>query len=234
VFVFNDHYNFHNYSFKALDFKQLVEKLMSSLIRQCSAMEFYEKYGNDFSKSRFRIWPQVRAFVESLPARSVVLDIGCGNGKNMTIRDDIQIVGMEPSAALCAATVAKGLTAVQADARALPCADETVDAVLMIAVLHHMPPEEQIKALFEIQRVLKPGGEALITVWAVEQPPDAKPPRTFVKGLNYVKWTGKEDAPLPYWILDAESAQTMALPPQLIRTSLVWNAGNWNFTLVKT
>lgn len=196
-------------------------------------MEFYEKYGTDFSKSRFRIWPQVREFVQALPSGAIVYDIGCGNGKNMSIRPDVTTVGVEPSAALCGECTARGLNVVQGDARRLPFANNTADAVLMIAVLHHLPPEKQHTALFEIQRVLKPGGRALITCWAVEQPPASR--RSFVSGLNYVRWEGKEDAPLPYWVLDAEAAMALkdALPPQLICEALVWNAGNWNYTLSK-
>lgn len=197
-------------------------------------MEFYEKYGTDFSKSRFRVWPQVREFIQSLPQGATVYDIGCGNGKNMSIRPDVTTVGVEPSASLCGKCIYHGLNVVQGDARSLPFADATADAVIMIAVLHHLPPEEQGRALFELQRVLKPGGRALITCWAVEQPPNAR--RSFTPGLNFVKWEGKEDAPLPYWVLDREAAIAMkaALPPQLDCKEPVWNAGNWVFEMQHT
>jgi alkylated DNA repair protein alkB family protein 8 len=197
-------------------------------------MEFYEKYGTDFSKSRFRVWPQVSEFIQALSQGAIVYDIGCGNGKNMSIRPDVTTVGVEPSAALCAECTVRGLDVVQGDARSLPFADASADAVLMIAALHHLSPAEQTKALFEIQRVLKPGGRALITCWAVEQPPASR--RSFVPGLNYVKWEGKEDAPLPYWVLDRVAAVALkdALPSQLTCEALVWNAGNWNFILQKS
>lgn len=200
-------------------------------IQKKRRMDFYKKYGTDFSKSRFRVWPQVRDFIETLPSGATVLDIGCGNGKNMNLREDLTFIGLEPSPTLCAICESRGLEVVNGDARRLPFADGTFDAVQMIAVIHHIPPEEQYKALFEIQRVLKPNGRAFLTSWAVEQPPTAR--RSFTPGLNYVLWEGKGDAAIPYWVMDVVAAQTFktTLPPQLECTSLVWNAGNWNFSL---
>lgn len=197
-------------------------------------MEFYEKYGTDFSKSRFRIWPQVRDFVKALPTGAKVLDIGCGNGKNMGIRKDIHMTGLEQSSTLCEICAKKGLEVVQGDARSLPFPNNSFDAVIMIAVLHHLPPIEQRTALFEIKRVLKSGGVAMITCWAVEQPPSAR--RKFVRGLNLVEWSGREELPLMYWVQDEADTKEFgrSLPFGLECTSIVWNAGNWNYYLTKT
>ena len=103
----------------------------------------------------------------------------------------------------------------------------------MIAVIHHINPTEHIKVLKEIERVLQPNGKCLITNWALEQPPNAK--RQFTKGLNMVKWKGKEDNPLPYWVMDYPLAEefTHNLPSGLKSMNLEWEAGNFNFTLQK-
>lgn len=50
-----------------------------------------------------------------------------------------------------------------ADAEALPFEDETFDAVFSFGVLHHTPNFE--KAIKEIYRILKPGGEAVIGLY---------------------------------------------------------------------
>ena len=58
-----------------------------------------------------------------------------------------------------------------ADVRCLPYSDESFNWAISIATYHHIKGEaERLKALRELKRVLKPGGEALITVWNRWQP----------------------------------------------------------------
>lgn len=197
---------------------------------------FYDVHATDFSKSRFRIWPQIKQFLDELPTNSRVLDIGCGNGKNMNYvakRLDLQMMGLEHSQALTYICVQRALNVIQGDARSLPFEANSFNAIIMIAVIHHINPLEHNKVLNEIKRVLKPGGTCLITNWAVEQPENSK--RTFQKGLNMVTWKGKEDNPLPYWVMDTNLAKEFinSLPNGLERVSFVWDAGNWNFELQK-
>jgi ubiquinone/menaquinone biosynthesis C-methylase UbiE len=196
--------------------------------------EFYQIHAQDFSKSRFRIWPDVKELLDSLLPYSTVLDIGCGNGKNMLYRRDLNMTGLEYSEALCEICINRGLNVVQGDALSLPFKDNTFDAIIMIAVIHHIQPDEHYKVLNEIQRVLKPGGQALITNWAVEQPPDSR--RTFTRGLNMVEWKGKEDKPLPYWVMDRELAEEFIqkMPQNIKCKNISWSAGNWEHWLIKS
>ena len=46
-------------------------------------MEFYKNTANDFSRTRYKIWHGVKTFLNSIPTNSIILDAGCGNGKNM-------------------------------------------------------------------------------------------------------------------------------------------------------
>jgi tRNA (uracil-5-)-methyltransferase TRM9 len=58
-----------------------------------------------------------------------------------------------------------------ADARCLPFADRSFDWAISVATYHHLKGRErQVAALIELKRVLKPGGEAFITVWNRGQP----------------------------------------------------------------
>ena len=58
-----------------------------------------------------------------------------------------------------------------ADMRELPFADNYFDYAIAVASLHHLPGQkEQLKAVSELKRVLKPGGEAFVTVWNYAQP----------------------------------------------------------------
>jgi SAM-dependent methyltransferase len=194
---------------------------------------FYETHATDFSKSRFRIWPLIKKFLDDLPSNSTVLDIGCGNGKNMLYRSDLNIYGLEQSESLCDICKSRNLNVVQGSALQLPFANNTFDAIIMIAVIHHINPEEHNRVLKEIERVLKPSGRCLITNWAVEQIVNSK--RSFHTGLNMVLWKGKEDLPLPYWIMDKSMAYefTHNLPSDLECINLEWQGGNWYFTVKK-
>ena len=58
-----------------------------------------------------------------------------------------------------------------ADAGHLPFADAAFDWAISVATYHHIKGEEaRLKALLELRRILKPGGEAFITVWNHWQP----------------------------------------------------------------
>jgi tRNA (uracil-5-)-methyltransferase TRM9 len=58
-----------------------------------------------------------------------------------------------------------------ADVGHLPYPDESFDRAISVATYHHIEgKEERLKALVELRRVLKPGGEAFITVWNRWQP----------------------------------------------------------------
>lgn len=56
------------------------------------------------------------------------------------------------------------------DNLSLPFRDESFDAVLSIAVVHHFATtERRVGALRELARVLRIGGRLVISVWAMEQ-----------------------------------------------------------------
>jgi ubiquinone/menaquinone biosynthesis C-methylase UbiE len=52
----------------------------------------------------------------------------------------------------------------------LPFRDESLDAVLSVAVIHHVATaERRVRALRELARVVRVGGRVMISVWAMEQ-----------------------------------------------------------------
>jgi ubiquinone/menaquinone biosynthesis C-methylase UbiE len=141
--------------------------------------------------------------------------------------------GIEYSQALTNICLNKNLNVIQGDARNIPFENNTFDAIIMIAVIHHINPNEHLHILNEIKRVLKSNGTCLITNWAVEQPKDSR--RKFKLGLNMVTWKGKESNPLPYWVINKEIAEEFIkkLPDGITSIKLTWDAGNWEFWLKK-
>ncbi|GIY62052.1 probable tRNA methyltransferase 9B [Caerostris extrusa] len=96
--------------------------------------------------------------------------LGCGNGKYLDINPDVMKIGSDRCAALTAAARSKDFEVLTSDNLHMPFRDETFDAVLSIAVIHHFATtDRRIAAIKELTRVLRIGGKVLITVWAMEQ-----------------------------------------------------------------
>ena len=136
----------------------------------CFVTNVYSTIANHFDKTRYHTWPKIKDFIYSLDKNSTIYDIGCGNGRNMNIRNDCTFIGCDNNNKLLSQAKNKSLTCVFGDNLNLPFNDYSADAVLSIAVIHHFSTEERrIKALSELFRILKPNGRILIYVWAYEQ-----------------------------------------------------------------
>jgi ubiquinone/menaquinone biosynthesis C-methylase UbiE len=100
----------------------------------------------------------------------IFLDLGCGNGKNFrpffsaTCR-----IGLDFSMQalhLCRnRRDLSDLSCVCADVRSLPFSDATIHAIDAHHILGHLLRDDRTTAAGEITRVLKPGGELIVTVF---------------------------------------------------------------------
>ncbi|KHJ97328.1 methyltransferase domain protein [Oesophagostomum dentatum] len=114
--------------------------------------EVYESIASHFDETRLSGWTGVKKFMNSLPAFSVVYDVGCGNGKYLLPNDNLLKIGCDRSQMLCEIVQKKGCMVVRADALSLPFR-EGADAVLSIAVLHHIAsPQRRRNMIAEILR----------------------------------------------------------------------------------
>jgi len=140
------------------------------LIEQNFVQNMYNRIAPHFSSTRFAIWPKVKLFLESLRPHSLVADVGCGNGKYLGIRPDLAVLGSDISEELLKICATRGFDVVVADGVHLPYRDDCLDALISIAVLHHISTLERRQAVIkEFLRVVRPGGRIFITVWALEQ-----------------------------------------------------------------
>lgn len=130
-----------------------------------------------FRQEEFR-WREphraVVAFAETLRERGAqrLLDLGCGTGRHVVhlAQGGFQVCATDISETGLAATwqwlAAEGLAAHLhlADMTALPYPDALFDAVISIYVIYHNTLSNIQRTVAEIERVLRPGGWALLTL----------------------------------------------------------------------
>lgn len=107
----------------------------------------------------------VRELADRLGTGAVVLDVGCGDGARTLANLPPRSVGLDVSRAgleLAAADHAGRL--LQGDMVTLPVADDAVDAVTAYHAVFHVPREHHPAVYEEFARVLRPGGELLMTL----------------------------------------------------------------------
>jgi SAM-dependent methyltransferase len=104
-----------------------------------------------------------RALLEAVGARPLgtIAELCCGHGEALTLLGGRaqRYVGVDISENMLAAVQAHQHPAallVQADATRVPLADESIDTVVMLGGVHHVPARASLFA--EIARILKPGG----------------------------------------------------------------------------
>ena len=140
----------------------------SDLQTQIAAAQAYEEF---FVPALFGQWAPRVAAIARLQAGDHVLDVACGTGA--LAREAASRVGSSgfvagldasPGMLAVAAERAPGIEWRQGSAEALPYPDERFAAVVSQFGLMFFGDRRQ--ALYEMRRVLKPGGRLAVAVWA--------------------------------------------------------------------
>jgi tRNA (uracil-5-)-methyltransferase TRM9 len=129
----------------------------------------------------FRHYSIFRPELENLSARwqkGRLLNIGCGHGPDfLPFRAGFELYGLDFSAEMIKMARRYShkfefpVNLEVADALHLPFAENSFDWAIAVASYHHLKGRtDQLAALKELKRVLKPGGEAFLTVWNRCQP----------------------------------------------------------------
>jgi SAM-dependent methyltransferase len=134
----------------------------------------YNSISRQFDGSRFCMWPEIVRFLDSLAVGSLIADIGCGNGKYLDYRArDCAVVACDTSAELLKIAREKPtgcLSFSLGNMMALPYRTGLFDAVISVAVVHHISTRERrIAGVKELIRIVSPGGKICISVWGDEQ-----------------------------------------------------------------
>lgn len=165
---------------------------LSLLIQKCShhqefiksvSMATNREVFDEIAESwyRYRHWSRFTKELEELALRwrkGRLLNIGCAHGPDfLPFKENFELWGIDFSTQMLkqaqkyAAKFGLPVNLSVADAVFLPFADNTFDWAIAVATYHHVEGDEQRQeALKELWRVLKPGGEAFVTVWNKWQP----------------------------------------------------------------
>ena len=193
----------------------------------------YDKIALEFSTTRSSKWPFISQFVKSITKNSKILDIGCGNGRNM-MYDGFNFNGIDISEEFVKICINRGLNVKKGTMTSLPFEDNTFDVILSIAAYHHLKTEEErIKALHEMSRVLRPGGLVLLYVWSKKQPPETR--RVFPDyGDVLVPWKSKKNGEIYnryYYIFQITEIKNLILSNNFTIELHTWNYGNEIFIM---
>ncbi|KAI0780860.1 S-adenosyl-L-methionine-dependent methyltransferase [Trametes elegans] len=138
----------------------------------------YDKIAPHFSSTRYKPWPIIAAFLSSLPAGWVGVDLGTGNGKYLPLPSErpgsVWTIGLDRSRNLLEIARRAGGVArevVWGDVLARPWRPGAFDYAISIATIHHLATPARRKAAVKrlLESISPAHGRALIYVWAIEQ-----------------------------------------------------------------
>jgi ArsR family transcriptional regulator len=151
----------------AEDRRRLVQVLAT---RSAVSQQFFAASAGRWDRLRDDLFGDaaiLRALVALLPPAWIVGDLGCGTGALLPVLAPHvrTVIGVDASDEMLAAARHRAGALPNVDLRrgaleALPLGDESLDAALMMLVLHHVP--SPAAALLDAARVVRPGGRLLV------------------------------------------------------------------------
>ena len=155
----------------------------------------YNKIAKHWDGTRRHGWSEVYQYIDinilkflierNITSKKIVniLDLGCGNGrlidflKSRYYFNNLKYVGVDPSKELiniCIDRYTSGGNKIKDnlefkinDGLYIPLCDDSIDIIISLAVLHHLPTNYQNEWLMEVYRVIKKTKESkiILTVW---------------------------------------------------------------------
>lgn len=191
--------------------------------------EVYNHIAKEFDRTRRTVWTHVGEFLDTVEEGSFVFDNGCGNGKNMLYRDDLNMWGLDISKGQVEVCKKKGLRVIEGSMTELPFHDSVLDAVICTASYHHLQTDEERKqALSEMVRCLKSEGKVLLTVWdsGNDVCEDTLVPWKCQNGLTYERYYRK-------YCQRGLVEEIQRLEPRFEVGQVKYEKGNWYVVLKK-
>lgn len=203
----------------------------------------YNIIASHFDKTRFMHWKTVHEFILSVNTGTKFLDLGCGNGKYLNIRNDLDTYALDNCEQFITIVNNKypGVKTYLSDVSNTPLPSNYFDSIISVAVIHHMATyERRLEMINEIGRILKFGGKCIVTAWATEQTHT----KTLIKSQKIsdqndylIPWqdqkTGVTSHRFYHLFVENELNQLIEMNPNLKIISTNFEKDNWNVLFEK-
>ena len=198
-------------------------------IEQKYVSETYDKIAEHFNVTRAYLWKSVKEFVDKREPGSIILEVGCGNGKNM-FRNDCYFIGLDNSIELLKICNKRDKNVVFASMISIPFKENTFDSTLCIASLHHISQyNDRVAILQKLVDITKINGEILLEVWSDEA--KIKNKKTDLGNNDFlIEWNDTaKNSYLRYYHLFSKNEITNLLSKinNIKINSLVFEKDNW-------
>lgn len=196
----------------------------------------YEEIATHFDNNRSYKWSWVSDFLNTLKTNSVIYDIGCGNGRNMINNNskNLCFTGIDNCENFITLCKSKNLNVINANMTNIPLKSNSADAILCIAVFHHLENKEnRIKALLEMKRLIKIGGKIMLSTWSINQPQKTR--RSFNNYGNNIVLYNKYGQIYErfYYIFKIDEMHQLFTLCGLTIVDYKYDCGNEIFTLIR-
>jgi SAM-dependent methyltransferase len=221
------------------------------MLKQAHVHDVYDKIAPHFNETRTKLWDGSSRFLSQLPENSLVVDIGCGNGRSTrgALPNKLRFVGNDTCIPLleiaAKSPTTSALSFIAADGLNLPYMTGSFDAAVSIAVLHHLPClNTRRRFIDEALRVIRPGGFLYMTVWADSENTDKRKEKKWEElgtpGDYLVPWHNKHTQQTHYRYYHMfEKDEVYALFKHIFDhkqagfVNLEFEQDNWNMTIKK-
>ncbi|ANQ07022.1 Uncharacterized protein PCOAH_00014240 [Plasmodium coatneyi] len=167
-----------------------VGKYNSDKIERKYVLDVYNKIAQHFCYTRYKSWNNVENLINEEQEGNLIIDVGCGNGKNVQVSSKYFFIGLDFSWHLLKLAQKKWNSDLfLANCVSIPLRSNIADLCISIAVIHHIGTHEKRRqAVAEMVRCTKVGGRILIYVWAYEQQSNVVGNRKFESQDIFVPW----------------------------------------------
>jgi SAM-dependent methyltransferase len=147
---------------------ELSRHAQGDQVQVAETQQTYDLIASEFARQNWvadaEVAERLDELAASVPAGSIVADIGCGPGRDvMMLRArGLRVAGIDLSLGQLRARDVPGL--VQADMRHLPLQAGSVDCVWCWAALVHLPRQAVPRAVVEFGRILRSGGSMSMSI----------------------------------------------------------------------